>query len=60
MEKRRGGFREQMQHNALCMVLLFNLFFSSSYNHTFALTFYVSSFVTEKMFLHVCTCALLG
>ena len=32
--------------------------FSSSYNHTFALTFYVSSFAIKKMILHVCTCVL--
>jgi len=32
--------------------------FPSSYYHTFALTFFVSSFATEKMLFHDSTCAL--
>ena len=67
-----GIFIEQGQRNALCNVLLFNVFFSPFYNHTFALTFYVYLFTTETMFFlcffittekmlfHVCACALLG
>ncbi len=34
--------------------------FSSSCNHAFALTFYVSSFGTDKMHSYVCTCALVS
>jgi hypothetical protein len=58
METRGGGdFREQVQHNTLCIVLLFNLF--SPHNHTFALVFHVLHLQIKNV-LHVCTCALEG
>ncbi len=49
-----------MQRNACALHCYLIYSYCSSHNHTCALTFYVSSFGTDKMHSHVCTCALVG
>jgi hypothetical protein len=39
-----------VQHNALCIVLLFNYSFSSYYNHTFAFVFHVLHLQIKNLF----------
>jgi hypothetical protein len=59
--KEKGQISESKCSTRPCALRCYLIYsFSSSCNHAFALTFYVSSFGIDKMRSYVCTCALVS